>query len=291
MGQNACWWWSRSRSNSSLKIIKFLAEAGADFDYQPGAACVCALLLQWHLNLTSVCSASAKTMLFLASLATLIENPAQSYAHSIQSHPISINICRSVFGMDLASIVLDILDGRCHAHKLQAALGFNCSAGGCWCIKSLWRQLTGVTRLEYAIYYIGQQCALQLLEQSEDASWGAPLVAAVLRGYDGLLRPLLDAGADINAHAQGFSTLHRVCYLARLDTLKALIELAGDKIDWHARTTDNKSMDTLELVKESPWWSSRPALWRTEMLIILREHGLKDDDRGDGSVRMPGGWN
>lgn len=238
-------------------------------------------------------SVSAKTHLFYSSLATLVKHPTSTFARQIQTDPVSIDICQSVFGIDLSDVAIDVLEQRSNGEKLQAALGFSTPSGqldSSLDKDSALERLTGFTLLEYSIFYMTPADVLSALDNGADASHGAPMAIAAYRRYNDLLQPLLDAGADVNAiDLYGFSALHWACDFGRLDTLNTLIKLADDSIDWHARTEDGKNMTTLQLAKASPWWHLEPPSWRDQALAILYKLGLEDGDEEDGLLRMPGG--
>lgn len=240
-----------------------------------------------------MCSMSTKTLLFRTSLATLVKHPTSTFAHRIQTDPISIDICQSVFGIDLSDVAIDVLEQRSNGEKLQAALGFSTPSSQLDSFldrDSALEQLIGYTLLDYSIHYMTPADALHTLDNGADASHGTPMAMAAYRGHNSLLQPLLDAGADVNAiHEAGFSALHWACDFGRLDTLNILIELVDDSIDWHARTEDGKNMTALKLAKASPWWHWRPPSWHDEILAILHKRGLEDGDEEDGLLRMPGG--
>lgn len=236
---------------------------------------------------------SAKTLLFRTSLATLIKHPTNTFARQIQTDSVSINICRSVFGIDMSDVAIDILEQQSINEELQAALGFSTPSDQLTASldrDSAFQQLTGRTLLDYSILFMTPADALQALENGADPSNGAPMTIAAYRGLDDLLQPLLDGGADVNAAgALGFSAMHWACHFGHLDTLNILIQLADDIIDWHARTRDGNNMTALQLAKACSWWYQQPPSWRDEMLAILYEHGLEDSDEEDDPLRMPGG--
>lgn len=245
-------------------------------------------------------SMPAKTMLFHASLAAAIENPAEPFAQRIQSSPLAIDICQSIFGLDVFDLMLDCLASEPDADELQVSLGFDSRSGlhpHSIDTRSLCQQLTGLTPVEYSIVYMTPDDTLRLLDQGEDVLEGAPLAYAASRGDSALLEALVDAGADVNAlDDRDFSALHLACYHLRLDTLTALIDLAEDEIDWLAQTKDGKNRNVLQLAKESPFGHLQPVSWREDICAILRDHGVEDDDgedddgEDDGSLRMPGAF-
>lgn len=216
-----------------------------------------------------------------------------TFVNQIQTDPVSVEICKSVFGIDMSDVAMDVLELCPNVDELQAALRFRTSPGQLNCsldIDSALAQLTGYTRLEYSTYFMAPEDVLQGLANGADASYGAPVALAAWCEKTTLLKPLLDAGADINAAGSaGFSALHWACYYANLCTLDVLVQLADDKIDWHARTRDRKNVNALQVALQSPYWNIRPSLWRDKMFTILREHGLKDEDEDDEPLKMPGG--
>lgn len=217
-----------------------------------------------------------------------------TFARQIQTDPLLIDICQSALSIDVSDVAMDVLELCDNADELRAMLGFSSSSNQLNCsldTASIVTQLTSCTPLEYSIRYMTPADVLQTLANSADTSCGAPIAFAAWRGYDDLLKPLLDAGADINAIDEGGrSALYWACYYARSDTLGTLIEHAGDRINWHARTRDGRSRNALEVAKASIYWHERPHSWPDKMFVILRDHGLGDGDEDDGPLMMPGGF-
>ena len=76
-----------------------------------------------------------------------------------------------------------------------------------------------------------------LVVGGEDATIDATVAAAAGSGRSELIKPLLDAGADVNMRdGYGRTALHLACSWYNYSTFFELLRWAEDDIDWNART-------------------------------------------------------
>lgn len=107
------------------------------------------------------------------------------------------------------------------------------SASRCSMFKAI-----GYTPLSYAIRF-SPSSVFALLSHGEEASAEPILTTAVRAGKRELIKPLLDAGADINVKDhKGQSALHWVCYQCKRLCFEELLRWAGAKIAWDSQTPE-----------------------------------------------------
>ncbi|KAI0684873.1 hypothetical protein BC835DRAFT_589903 [Cytidiella melzeri] len=246
--------------------------------------------------MTEVSRLSTKLMLALASLETLIEHPDAVFAHQVKTSTLAVDICQSIFHMDAIDVVEDYLEWRgiqSDSNPVAAAL-FGHSSSMDITPSAIFRCLTGWTPLEYAAAYHSKHVE-SLLQRGEDATIGAPLAEAADRDNVSIFKPLVEAGARVNAYdVIGMTALHHACRWLKIDTLKALIQCAGeDEIDWEARTRDGRNLNALQLAKASPFHSLTSTSKFQQLFDILRAHipePYEELHDGDEPVRMPGSF-
>ncbi|KAI0687375.1 ankyrin repeat-containing domain protein [Cytidiella melzeri] len=236
-----------------------------------------------------------KLRLALASLETLIEHPDAVFAHQVKTSTLAVDICQSIFHMDAIDVVEDYLEWRgiqSDSNPVAAAL-FGHSSSTEITLARLFRRLTGWTPLEYAAAYHSKHVE-SLLQRGEDATMGAPVALAVAWDNASNIKPLVEAGARVNAYdVRGMTALHHACYWSNIDTLKALIQCAEHEIDWEARTRDGTDMNALQVAEASPYHASRSTSKFQELFDILRAHipePYEELHDGDEPVRMPGSF-
>ncbi|KAI0690955.1 hypothetical protein BC835DRAFT_154792 [Cytidiella melzeri] len=270
--------YSIRRSNSGqdrAPLFKFLLDAGADPEFCIGR------------------NASMKMLLAYASLETLIQHPDAVFAHQVKTSPVAVDLCQSIFHMDAIDVVEDYLEWQgiqSDSNPVAAAL-FGHSSSMDITLSDIFRRLTGWTPLEYAAIYHPNH-ADSLLQRGEDATMGAPVAEAADLGNLSIIKPLVEAGARVNAYnRQGMTALHYACRWLNIDTLKTLIQCAEHKIDWEARTRDGRNLNALQLAEASPCHARRSTSKVQELLDILRAHIPETHEElndGDEPVRMPG---
>ncbi|KAI0685833.1 hypothetical protein BC835DRAFT_488992 [Cytidiella melzeri] len=147
--------------------------------------------------------------------------------------------------------------------------------------------------LEYAAGYLPNHVE-SLLRRGEDATVGCPLAIAADWGSISIIKPLVEAGARVNAYHTrlGLTALHIVCHNMDNVAFKALIQHTGeDAIDWNARTLDVKG--PLQLADASfAEYGYRSTVDLQELFDILRAHVFERCEElhdGDEPFWMPGG--
>ncbi|KAI0690957.1 hypothetical protein BC835DRAFT_153399 [Cytidiella melzeri] len=236
-------------------------------------------------------------MLRLAStsLETLIEHPDAVFAHKVKTSTLAVDICQSIFHIDAIDLVEDYLEWRgiqSDSNPVAAAL-FGRSSSTEITLAKIFRRLTGWTPLEYAAT-VNPNHVGSLLQRGEDATMGAPLAVAVDWDNASNIKPLVEAGARVNAYNRlGMTALHHACHQLNIDTLKALIQCAGeDEIDWDARTRDGRNFNALQVAEASPAHSLTSTGEIQELFDILGAQipePYEELHDGDEPVRMPGG--
>lgn len=255
------------------------------------STCVCDSRGIQQLTLGSM---SAKDYLVLMSYRYLLERTGQQFANSVKTSTIAIEIFRSLLGMDLLDALQDYVDRRGLSEKHQALLGLgdHSTRGPLSAPEAseAFHTLTEFTPLEYSAILAPQQM-LSLLARGEDASVGAPLCYALGWGHTELIKPLLDAGADVNARDQhDMVPLHYVCYYARYGALVELARWAKDTIDWNARTGRGKN--ALQLLRESISFDSLSTEELVGFEAVLNAHvtRMEDEEDFDPSFNAPGAY-
>ncbi|KAI0690947.1 hypothetical protein BC835DRAFT_152217 [Cytidiella melzeri] len=246
-----------------------------------------------HSSTTEVSRPSMKLHLASTLLETLIEHPDAVFAHKVKTSTLAVDVCQSIFHIDAIDLVEDYLEWRgiqSDSNPVAAAL-FGRSSSTEITLARIFRRLTGWTPLEYAAT-VNPNHVGSLLQRGEDATMGAPLALAAGRYNVSIFKPLVEAGARVNAYDfRGMTALHYACYRLNIDTLKTLIQCAEHKIDWEARTRDGRNLNALQLAEASPCHARRSTSKVQELLDILRAHIPETHEElndGDEPVRMPG---
>ncbi|KAI0690962.1 hypothetical protein BC835DRAFT_153345 [Cytidiella melzeri] len=249
-----------------------------------------------HSSMTEVSRPSMKLVLAFASLETLIEHPDAVFALQVKTSTLAVDVCQSIFHVDAIELVEDFLDWRgieSDSDPVTATL-FGHSSSTKITLAKIFRRLTGWTPLEYAAAYHSKHVE-SLLQRGEDATMGAPVAFAADWDNASNIKPLVEAGARVNAYDfRGKTALHHACRQLKIDTLKALIQCAGeDEIDWEARTRDGRNLNALQLAKASPFHSLTSTSKFQQLFDILRAHipePYEELHDGDEPVRMPGSF-
>lgn len=229
---------------------------------------------------------TAKRLLFRLSLATLLKYPAAKYVHRVRTSVVALEVCQSTFGMDIMDVVAEALeDAQVPGDTISHFTDTSCPDKPLD-VPCILNSTLGITTLEYAMLHMSLQDASQLLRQGADASAGAPMVYAAWRNAPDLVRPLLTAGADVNAcNTCGWTALHWASNGVCLAFLRTLVHCAGDEIDWDVRTPEGKT--ALQVAQESPYLCVRSRSDVEEFFAVLRAHNVEDSS-DDGALDMPG---
>ena len=238
---------------------------------------------------------SAQDNLTLGLIGYLIDesDESRSVASILRTNATAISIFRSLFDMDPMDALEDYLSrkrGHCVADisDLLASLeDTRCNSTSRLSVFSSF----GYCPLEYAIRYLPQSVPT-LLEDKEGPGPGAfaVILCAVNAGRHDLVKPLLDAGGDVNMKGWlEYTALLDVCsrcyYLGFLELLK----WAESDIDWDIRTPDgHDALDVFETAVSTGWATYLPQSAVDHFRQVLVEHMILADDCS-GALDMPGG--
>lgn len=149
--------------------------------------------------------------------------------------------------------------------------------------------------LEYAITFSPQSVA-SLLADGEDATTAPLLAYAVVNDASQVIKPLLDAGAQVNMkarHAGDRTALQLACERCSYDGFSELLKWAGNGIDWNVCTPDGKN--ALELFERgvsegyaAAYSQSEIDGFRAELLAHIDHR--ENDVSGDCSMGIPGAF-
>ena len=160
----------------------------------------------------------------------------------MRTNTAAIYIFRSILNVDPMDALEDYLDrnraGRVDVTGFMVSLeDTTCSSKG----RSYVFKVTGHTPLEYAITFAPESVE-SLLADGEDAAAKPYLAYAVDAGQSKLIKPLLDAGADVNMQNwRGSTALLSACSMCYYDGFFELLRWAEDEIDWDACTPDGQN--------------------------------------------------
>ena len=164
---------------------------------------------------------------------------SQSLATVLRTNTAAIQIFRSLLDMDPMDALEDYLDRKRARHV--DVTGFMASLEDTTCNskgRSSVFEAINDTPLGYAIYY-SPESVESLLADGEDAAANPTLVCAVNVGESKLIKPLLDAGADVNMRDwEGHTALLEACSRCSYYAFLELLRWAEDEIDWDACTPD-----------------------------------------------------
>ncbi|KAI0085527.1 hypothetical protein BDY19DRAFT_439453 [Irpex rosettiformis] len=271
----ACRAWQHKPCDKSLDMIRFLVNAGADAGFSVPT------------------NMSAQDYLVLLSFKYLLVNRGKSFIASATTSPVAIDIFRSLLDIDTVDAIEEYLERR-RVTGAEALLGLNDDtevnrsdqdqSSTSSLPVSTFRSLTSFTPLEYATI-LAPQYVLQLIERGEDAVAGAPLCYAVGWEHLDFIKPMLDAGANVNARdPRGRTALHYVCFYGRYSGFRELLRHADHAIDWNARTPSGQN--ALDLLHEGVSSQTLPASEFNDFVDTLKARVRDLDD----SLSMPGAF-
>ena len=231
---------------------------------------------------------------FFAYLLGETPDESQSLATIVRTNTIAITIFRLLLNIDPMNALEDYL-GRTQAQR-TVVTGFMASLEDTRC-NSAGRlsvfQVTGYSPLQYAIAFSPESVEF-LLADGEDAAAEPYLVYAVSAARSELIKPLLDAGADVNMRdSEGHTALLEACSWCRYKEFLELLRWAEDDIDWDACAQDGQN--ALELFDSSvsaqagnATWYSQSELDEFRATLVAYMNIVEDESRGQ--LDMPGAF-
>ena len=239
---------------------------------------------------------SAQDYLVLLSFKYLLVNKGKSFIASATTSPVAVDIFRSLLDIDTVDAIEEYLERR-RVTGAETLLGLSdpvdADTGNpdqdqsptSLLPVSIFRSLTSFTPLEYATI-LAPQYVPQLLERGEDAASGAPLCYAVGWGHLDFIKPMLDAGANVNAKdPRGRTALHYVCFYGRYNSFLELLRYADHAIDWNARTSAGQN--ALDLLHEGVSSQTLSASDFNDFLATLQ---ARVNDSFDEELHIPGAF-
>ena len=231
---------------------------------------------------------------FFAYLLGETPDESQSLATIVRTNTIAITIFRLLLNIDPMNALEDYL-GRTQAQRTDVT-GFMASLENTTCnLKNRLSvfQVTGYTPLQYAINFAPGSLG-SLLADGENAAAEPYLVYSVRRVRSELIKPLLDAGADVNMRDwEGHTALLEACSRCCYDEFLELLRWAEDDIDWDVCAPDG--WNALELFDSCVSARAGNAVWYSQSQIdefraSLVAHMNIVEDESEGQVDMPGAF-
>ena len=217
----------------------------------------------------------------------------RSLATIVRTNPTAISIFRSLYNIDPIDVLEDFLT-RKRVQSIDVAgclaaledTGYNLASH-----LSVITEVTGHTRLRYAITFSPDN-VVSLLADREDAAEETTLVYAIYLGRNYLIKPLLDAGADVNMRDwRGYTTLHEACSCCLSDGFFELLRWAENAIDWGACTPQGwNALELFDLGVLSGWATHRSQTDIDEFRAALMSHMKLSEKEVDGRINMPGAF-
>ena len=215
----------------------------------------------------------------------------RSLATIVRTNAAAISIFRSLFNIDAMDALEDYLDR--YRSKRADISGLLASLADAEC-NSISRpavfDVIGYTPLEYAAQ-VSPGSVLSLLEDGEDATRGPILVYATGNGMSSLMKPLLDAGADVNmTDSWGYTALLEACSLCCYQDFAELHRWAEDIIDWDVRAPDGRN--ALDLFESGVMDGMATDLTQSQIdefraILVAHVHSVEGSD---GRLDMPGSF-
>ncbi|KAI0085489.1 hypothetical protein BDY19DRAFT_996628 [Irpex rosettiformis] len=277
---HACKLWQEDHDGDKWEIVRFYMDVGAN-----------SLLFAEASR-----AFSAHDSLTLGLLQHLSDHQpgCQSLAARLQTNPVAIEALRSLFNIDPMDALEDYANRK--RSSIADVPGFlasfsdtECDPSDCLSVLKAF----GYGPLEYAIRFSPQSVA-SVLEDGEDATSEPFLACAIERGRSFLIKPLLDASADVGIKGRrGYTALHQACFWCFYPCFNELVLWAGDRIDWDVRTPEGQSaLDLFEIgVEEGRTWyldQSEIDEWRS---ILVAHIGVrKDEHTADEPLHIPGAF-
>ena len=216
---------------------------------------------------------------------------SRSLATIVQTNAVAVHVFHSLLDIDPMDALEDYLD-RKRAEDVDVT-GFMASLEDTRC-NSAGRlsvfQVTGYSPLQYAIAFSPESVEF-LLADGEDAAAELCLVYAVNARQWKLIKPLLDAGANVNMRWRGYTALLYACSLCYFNGFLELLRWAEDEIDCDACTPDGRN--ALEVFDSAARAGSAADLTQSEIdefRAALVAHVKFVEDESGGQLDMPGAF-
>ena len=217
---------------------------------------------------------------------------SQSLATVVRTNTAAIQIFRSLLDMDPMDALEDYLD-RNRARHVDVT-GFMASLENTTCNsegRSSVFEVTGYTPLGFAIIFAPESVE-SLLADGKDAAAEPTLAYAVGNLRPELIKPLLDAGADINMRDwEGHTALLEACSRCFYNGFFELLRWAEDEIDWDACAPDGQN--ALELFDSAARAGEAAHLSQSKIVefrAVLVAHMKFVEDESGGQLDMPGAF-
>ena len=204
----------------------------------------------------------------------------------------AINVFRSLFDVDAMYAFEDYLtreralytDVPCFVASLE---DIGCDVASC----SPLFEVAGSTPLSYAIVFSPESVEF-LLARGEDATVEPTLVYAASNGRSELIKPLLNAGADIGMRdRQGYTALLVTCSLCRYHEFFELLRWVEDEIDWGACTRNGQNaLELFDLGVSEGWATEFSQSEIDEFRTVLTDHVRIGEDVSNEQLGMPGAF-
>ena len=218
---------------------------------------------------------------------------SKSLAAIVRTNAAAVSIFRSLLNMDAMDALEDYLyryrSKRTDISVLLASLSDKeCNSVN---LLSVF-EITGYTPLEYAAQ-VSPRDILPLLADGEDATKGPLLAYATGNGMSSLMKPLLDAGADVNMKdCWGHTALLDACSLCCYQDFAELYRWAEDAIDWNVCGPDGRN--ALDLFESGVMGGMASDLTQSQIddfraVLVAHVHSVEDETDG-GQLDMPGSF-
>ena len=183
---------------------------------------------------------------------------------------------KRTLNVDIASFLASLEDAECDSTSLVSVF-----------------EVIGYSPLEYAVLFSPQRVT-SLLKDGAIAVGESTLFNAILCTFGYLIRPLLDAGADVNIRDwKGYTPLHWACSWCRYNEFLELVRWVEKDIDWKARTRDGRSaLDLFDsgVLEGFGVNQSQEQLDEFRMVLVSHITAVDDELDSDEQLHVPGAF-